>query len=413
MKILMCHKFHFLSGGAERYLFDLREGLSKLGHTVIDFSTENTRNEYSVYSGYFVKGINFSKISLRKPLYNIKATLNFIYSLKAKKNIARLIDDFKPDVAHIHNIYHHLSISILDILRNKKIPVIMTLHDYKLICPNYSLFSNNEICERCKKYNYYNAIIYKCVKKSRLASILACLEMYFCKMLKIYENNIDVFIAPSRFIQNKLVDFGIDRKKIFYLPHAINLNLFEPNFEPGEYIVYFGNICYRKGTHLLLTVAKQFKHIPLKVIGEGPYKRVLQQQVSEYNLKNVELLGYKPVNELIDVVSKALLVVIPSLWYEVAGLTIYEAFALGKCVVASDIGGIPEIVKDGINGILFQPGDEQDLLEKIVYLLNNPHKIKELGRNGFKTINEHNNPASHYQTLVSIYNGVIDKHKSG
>lgn len=408
----MCNKFHFIKGGTERYLFDLCEGLKGLGHTVIDFSTSDKRNSYSEYSDYFSEGNNFSRGLKLNDILHIKKTLNFIYSFPARRNIKHLIERYTPDVAHIHNIYHHISSSIVHSLRSKNIPIIMTLHDYKLICPNYSLFTNDEVCERCKKYNYYNAIIYKCIKDSWLASIFICLEMYFCKILKIYENNVDLFIVPSRFIQNKLYDFGIDRKKIFYLPHAIDLNHFKPNYGLGKYILYFGGIYFKKGVHLLLTVAKQFEDIPIKIIGEGPYEKDLRKLIGRYSLRNVELLGYKSVNELTNFVAGALLVLIPSLWYEVVGLTIYEAFASGKCVVASNIGGIPEIVKDGINGILFDPGDEHDLLKKIRYLLDNTEKIKEFGSNGFEMIKKYNDRSTHYQTLVSIYKAVINKYKS-
>lgn len=408
----MCNKFHFIRGGTERYLFDLSEGLKKLGHTVINFSTKDKRNFYSEHSDYFIEGSDFSKDLELDDIADARKALNFIYSFPARKNIECLIERYEPDVAHIHNIYHHISSSIIHSLRKKGIPIVMTVHDYKLICPNYTLFMNNKVCERCKKYNYYNAIIYKCIKNSTLASILACFEMYFCKTLKIYENNIDLFIAPSKFIQNKLVDFGIDRERIFYLPYAINLNHFRANFEPGEYILYFGNIHFRKGVHQLLTVGKQFKHIPIKIIGEGPYKEALQQFISKYSLSNVELLGYRPIEELITFISRALLVIVPSLWYEVMGLSIYEAFASGKCVVASNIGAIPEIVKDDVNGVLFNPLDEQELLEKIEYLLNNPLKIKELGKNAFEMINEYNNPINHYQTLLSIYYNLLNKNKN-
>lgn len=408
----MCNKFHFIVGGTERYLFDLSEGLKRLGHTIIDFSTKNRGNFYSEYSDYFVEGSDFSKGLRLNSISDARKAINFIYSFQARKNIECLIERYRPDVAHIHNIYHHISSSIIHSLRKKGIPVLMSVHDYKLICPNYSLFTNNELCERCKKYNYYNAIIYKCIKESRIASILTCLEMYFCKILKIYEKNVDLFIAPSKFIQNKLVDFGIDREKIFYLPYAINLNRFRVNFEPGEYILYFGNIYYKKGVHRLLAVAKQFKHIPIKIIGEGPYKKALQQLISEYNLSNVEFLGHRPIDELISFIPGARLVIVPSLWYEVAGLTIYEAFASGKCVVASNIGAIPEIIKDGVNGILFNPFDEQNMLEKIEYLLNSPQKIKELGKNAFDMINEYNNPIYHYETLLSVYNNLLNKNKN-
>jgi glycosyltransferase involved in cell wall biosynthesis len=412
MKILMCNKFHFIHGGAERYLFDISEELKKSRHTIIDFSTKDRRNFYSEYSDYFIEGSDFSENLKLVGIADIKQAINFIYSFPARRNIESLIGRYRPDIAHIHNIYHHLSSSIIHSLRKKSIPMVMTVHDYKLICPNYTLFAKNKICERCKRHNYYNAIKYKCIRNSALASILACFETYFCKILKIYESNIDLFITPSRFMQNKLVDFGMDKKKVFYLPYAINLSRFRVNFEPGEHILYFGNMHYRKGVQRLLTIAKQFKNIPIKIIGDGPYKKVVQQLVGDHNLTNVELVEHKPINELIDFVSRALLVIMPSLWYEVAGLTIYESLASGKCVVASNIGAIPEIIKDGVNGVLFNPEDENDILKKIGYLLDSPERIKELGRNGLEMINRYNNLGRHCQTLIEIYDDVINRYQT-
>lgn len=410
MKILMCHKFHFLAGGAERYLFDLRKGLSKLGHTVIDFSTQNVRNEYSDYSGYFVKGINFSEISTRRPIYNIKAALNFIYSFEAKENIERLIDDFKPDVAHIHNIYHHLSASVLDILRKRRIPIIMTLHDYKLACPNYSLFIQGMPCERCKHKKYFNAIIHKCLKDSYMASILACLEMYFCNTFKIYENNVDLFIAPSIFTKNKMIDFGIDAKKIHHLPYVIDLECFMPDFENGKYILYFGSLSHKKGVQTLLKSATYLKNLPIKIIGDGPQRAELEQLAHKERLLNVEFLGYKQGDELARFIRDAIFVVVPSEWYEVSGLNIYESFASGKCVIGADTGGIPELIEDGYTGLLFRSGDPNDLVRKIFYLTQHPQRIEEWGRNAYRKIHNLNNPLSHYQELLNIYDNPISKY---
>jgi glycosyltransferase involved in cell wall biosynthesis len=408
MKILMCNKFHYFVGGTERYLFDLSGVLNKLGHTIIHFSTKDGKNLYSEYSDYFVENSVFSD-NFWLSLLNPGKAINFIYSFPARKSIESLIERFRPDVAHLHNIYHHLSSSIVHSLKRNNIPVVMTVHDYKLICPNYSLFTDGKVCNRCKGKNYYNAIIHKCLKNSRLASALACLEMYFCKILKVYENNVDLFIVPSRFMQNKLLDFGLNKEKVYYLPEAINLSRFRVNFEHGDYILYFGSLHYKKGVHSLLRVAKKFKNITVKMIGEGPFKEELQQLIAEDALSNVELLGYKQVDELADFISGALIIVVPSLWYEVMGLTIYEAFASGKCVVASDIGAIPEIVKDNVNGILFNPLKGDDLLKKIEYLLNNPTRIKELGSNAFEMINGHNNLFNHSQKLLSIYNDLLKK----
>ena len=413
MNILMCNKFYFPRGGTERYLFSICKGLENLGHRILTFSMRNKNNLDSEFSGYFIEEIDLSKKLQVRDIFEFRKILNFIYSFPAKSKIEQLIKKYSPDVAHLHNIYHHISSSIIHPLKKNNIATVMTLHDYNLICPNYSLFSGLKLCERCKKTNFYEAVINKCVKNSRLASLLACFEMYFCRISRIYENQIDMFIAPSRFLQNKYIEFGIDRKKIVFLPHAIDLKHFSPHFEPGQYILYFGDIQYRKGVHLLLTIAKHFKHVPLKIIGSGLQEKFMREVVSKDNLTNVEFLGYKSEENLAESIANALFVIVPSLWHEVAGLAIYEAFASGKCVVAAHRGGIPEIVRNDINGILFDPEDEQGLLAKIRELMDNQGRIEELGRNGFESIKSINDPTKHHQMLESIYADAIKKHKKG
>jgi len=394
MNILMCNKFNFIKGGAERYLFDLKSGLRRLGHSVIDFSVLSPRNEYSEYSAYFVKEKAFSS-----PI----AALDFIYSFEASRKIGFLIDKFKPDVAHIHNIYHQISSSILYTLRRKKVPVVMTLHDYKLICPNYSLFSGGNFCQKCKSGGYYNAFARKCLKNSYMASFLVCLEMYITKLFKVYESSVALFIAPSKFMLNKAVEFGIDKRKISYLPYAIDLEQFSPGALNGGYILYFGDISEKKGVASILDCARQFPGTAIKIAGDGSDKDKYEHYCSDHGLKNVEFLGYKTRPELIPVIRGALFVVVPSKWPEVCGLVIYESFSCGKCVIASNIGGIPEFVEDKSTGLLFQPENQRDYLDKVDYLLRYPEERRRLGDNAREKIAYFNNRSRHYQELIKIY----------
>ncbi len=217
MKILFVNKFYYLKGGAERYYFDLKNLFEREGHKVIPFSMEDKKNFKSDYSKYFV-----SNVELEKPgfsLKDLKTAGRIIYSFEAKKKIEELIKKEKPEIAHINNIYHQISPSILTVLKKYKIPMVQTLHDYKLICPIYILYSKGGICERCKKYRYYHCTFRKCTKNSRGASLINTKEMYWHKFLKIYENNIDLFISPSNFLRNKILEWGmIKPKKIIVLP---------------------------------------------------------------------------------------------------------------------------------------------------------------------------------------------------
>jgi glycosyltransferase involved in cell wall biosynthesis len=408
MKILMCNKFHFIFGGTERYLFDLCDGLGGLGHSVIHFSTREARNFDSLWSDYFIEQVAYDELSKKDLFSNIKNACNFIYSFKAKRKIGSLIDQYQPQIAHIHNIYHQISPSILHVLKKKRIPVIMTLHDYKLICPSYNLFSKGSICEKCKGARYYHAFFNRCLKESVAASLLGCLEMYFHKLLNIYSNNVDLFIVPSRFVYNKMIEFGVNPKKVMFIPYAINIDKFKPNFEPGSYILYSGRLIVEKGVITLLKSLKLFPDLPVKILGEGPQRSELEKFMHEEGIKNVEFLGYKNKDELSLIIRNSLCVVVPSEWYEPAGLVVYEAFAAGKCVIASRVGGIPELVEDGVNGLLFEPANFYDLADKIRYIIEHPQKAKEWGKNGFEKIHRFNDPIRHCQIITDLYSRVIN-----
>ncbi len=399
MKILLCNKFIFNRGGTERYLLDLRDGLRERGHQVIDFAARNTNNLPSQYSDYFV----------RSP--NLKHALDSIYSFEAKRNITRLIKDSRPEIAHIHNIYHQISSSILYPLKKSGIPVVMTMHDYKLVCPNYSLFVNKSICQKCIGGNYYNAVKYRCLKDSYLISLLAYLEMSFCKIFKIYERNVDLFIAPSKFMFNKMIEAGINRQKVRYLPYIIKKPLNGHDFSKGEYILYMGSLADKKGVDLLIESAQNFRRIPIKIAGDGHKRNELESQVKRLGLTNIDFLGHKSKEDLAGIIKDAVFVVVPSKWHEVSGLVVYESFALGKCVVASRIGGIPELIDDGVNGLLFESGNIDDLSKKIRFLLDNPVKREDLAKAAFNKFSKINNEETHYKELLGIYGELINDRK--
>ena len=191
--------------GAERYVFELTGLLEKHGHEVIPFAMEHEKNYPSIYSDYFVKKIDYPELLKQKPDLGTQLRLleRLLYSSEAKENITRLIRDVRPDVVHIHGISHEMSPSILDAIKSFQIPTVQTVHDYVLLCPNTSFISQDEVCERCKKHRYYNVVLHRCKRNSYRASLLACLEHYFQNVLNIYEKNIDLFIAPGKYLQNK------------------------------------------------------------------------------------------------------------------------------------------------------------------------------------------------------------------
>jgi len=406
----MVNKFYFIKGGSERYFFELSNILMEHGHEVIPFAMKHPDNYFSKYEKYFVDNIEFNlESNLEKLKNSLKISGRIIYSLHARKRIEQLIKKTKPDIAHLHMIDHQLSPSILHSLKKYKIPVIMTIHQAKLICPNYRLFNwhTKQICEKCLDGHYYHPFFEKCHKDSRMAGLLIGMEAYLHKMMKIYENNVDIFHVPSKFLAAKFIQAGIDKKKIEQLYYTIRIDQYTPNFESGDYFVYFGRLEEAKGLETLLRAVKKVAMSRLFIIGQGYYKKELEEFVAKLNIKNVEFLGAKWNDELRRIVSNSKFVIVPSEYYDNSPLVIYESYALGKPVIGSSIGGIPELIDSEKTGLLFTPGDSEELAEKINFLLSHPKLVKEYGINARKKAEQEFSPRFHYQEMYKKYQRLL------
>jgi glycosyltransferase involved in cell wall biosynthesis len=403
MKILLINKFFYRKGGAETVFFDTAKLLQDKGHEVSFFSMHHKNNEKSAYEKYFISNVDYESYSLKN---SIQSSGRILYSIEAIRNIEKLIDDEKPDIVHLHNIYHQISPSFFSVLKKKKIPIVMTLHDYKLVCASYSMLNNLQVCELCRNGKYYNCFIKGCVKNSRAKSLLNTIEMYLHhKIIHVY-NLVDCYISPSQFLKNKVMEMGFSGK-IKYLPNFIQLAHFKPQYDWKEQsFVYFGRLSHEKG---LLTMIKAVKdlNVKLKIIGDGPQNDVLQSIVRNKNIQNISFLGFKSGNELKDEIGKSMAVIVPSEWYENNPMSVIEAFALGKPVIGARIGGIPELVIDDETGLTFEAGSEWDLREKISNLLNNLNAISKMGRNARFYAESRLSEETHYQGLMDVYHSAI------
>jgi len=406
MKILQINKFLYHRGGAETHLFDLIELLKSHGQEVGFFSTQSEKNITTPFNRYFIP---YTEMHDQKSwLGKAKTFFNLLYSRTAAKKMEELLKDFHPDVVHLHNIYHHISPSILPVLKRHHIPVIMTLHDYKLISPNYRLFDRGQICECVKGGKFYNCIKHKCVFNEFLPSLGATIEMYLHQWLKIYENNVDLYIAPSQFLKDKMVEFGQDAKKIVVLPNFINLHT-TTTLALGNYLLYTGRLVEEKGLITLLDAAKLIPEVPIHIMGTGPLHNALFNKITLEQINNVKLLGYKSGDEWQRELDNARAYVLPSIWYENHPISILEASSRGKITFASKVGGLPEIITDGVDGMLFTMGDAEELANKVKSVWNNDNKLKQMGEAAKKRVQEQNNPEKYYQKILEIYERVIRK----
>ncbi len=412
MNILMINKFYFERGGAERYVFELTKLLEEKGHRVIPLAMKHGENLATKYEKYFVSEI------ATKPSWhiwqNLRTVFRFFWSFEAQRKLKKLIKDVsrrdastsreKIDVAHIHNIYHQISPSILPVLKKNKIPIVMTVHDYKLISPNYNLYLNGRVYNKICGRKYGRCLRDKCVNKSFVQSLICFLEMWWHhKILKVYEKSVDVFIAPSKFVKEKLVAGGYDKNKVKVVPHFVeasehqNLRMSE---EEEKYILYFGRLSEEKGIDVLIKAMQQLPNVKLKIVGEGPSEIKLKTQLTKLKVKNVELLGYKNKDELREIIAGAELVVMPSLAPESFGLSALEAMALGKVVVASKIGTLPELVD---KEFLVKSGQVKELIDKISDLTKQPDYVKMKGYQNRERVEQMYGPKQHYQQIMAVY----------
>jgi glycosyltransferase involved in cell wall biosynthesis len=400
MRVLLVNKFFFLKGGSEASFFNTASILKKNGHIVSFFSMDHPENRQSPYAKHFVSHVDYEgPRSLSKTL---KASLQILYSREARTKLERLLDEERPDVVHLHNIHHQISPSILFTLKKYDLPVIMTLHDYKMVCPVYTLISKGQICERCKNKNFYHCTVLRCSKNSLAKSLLNTLEMYLHHSLMHVYDSVDTFISPSLFLKTKLEDMGF-KKRIVHLPHFIDSDRFAPSYSwENPSLVYFGRLSKEKGIFTLLQAIKGLS-VECRIYGDGPEKKNIIQWIADKNLTNVQLCGHVSQERLKTEIQKAMFVVLPSEWYENSPFSVHESFALGKPVIGSRIGGIPEIVQDEKNGLTFEPGNAEDLRKNILYLLSNSERIRGLGENARCHVEKNYSPEKYYETLIKIY----------
>ncbi len=410
MNILICNKYFFTTGGPERYMFQLMKLLQDKGHKALPFSINFTQNEPTEYKKYFAS----PPLGLDNPKYeNANASLidkiRFLfracYSLEAKRKVANIAKIEKIDVAYLLNICNYLSPSIIDGLKKKGIPVVMRLSDYNLFCPEYHFYRNGKVCMLCND-SLFNAVRYRCCKGSLGLSLAKASVVFFHRILKIY-NKVDAFITPSLKMREEMLKHGFPSNKIIPLNSFINLKEYQPSYKNKGYILYFGRLSREKG---LLTLIKAFSNlkndIHLTIAGSGDHEEELKKFSQDNNIKNIEFKGFLDQTELIKLIQHAIFTVIPSLWFDNSPMSIYESFAVGKPVIASDIAGISEIVDHKVNGLLFQIGNSEDLAEKMDYLLDNRQKVMEMGKNARYKAETKFSPQTHYETLIKIFNNL-------
>jgi len=399
MRILFCNKYNYPFSGTEVYLFELMDLLRAHGHDVAMFSMQDSRGERSLYDEHFVPAIDFrKKAGISRKILN---AAHAIYSIEARRRLRAMLREFRPDVAHIRNIYHHLSPSILWELKAHDIPVLYHLNDFKLLCPAYNLVSKGEACERCKGGVFWHILPSKCYRGLAERCTLVA-EAYVHRVLGTYRKCVDLFLAPSQFVKQKFEEHGWNECEFEVLPHFQRVH--DPkSIADNAPLLYVGRLSAEKGVDDLIRAMQRVPHLHLRIAGGGPVRNELENFASRLQLKNVEFVGQVTAEERDRLISESQFTVLPSHAYETLGKTILESYGLGRAVVASDTGSRREFVTPGETGLLYRCGDVDALANAIRCMADNPERTKKMGCNGWERVRKDHAPEQYYEKVMEIY----------
>ena len=400
MKILLINTRHFFGGGDSTYTFNLADMLRQKRHEVAFFAMQDGRNLPDSNSDVFVSHIDFKELNQNKSIFTgFKVASRVIYSKEAREKFSKLLDRFKPDIVHLQNIHGHITPSAIFEAKKRNLPMVWTLHDYKMVCPNthFLIDATNEICEACDKGHFYQAVLKRCKKGSLLASTMACMEAYVHRIIGL-RNLPNYFVTPSAFLRNKLIERGFSPNKIIHIPLFLPDAIFDDAGHDGGYFLFIAKLEPLKGIYPLLEASRQAPDVRLKIAGRAD--DAVFRQLPKLLSTNAEYIGMKQGDELRELVLRARAIVLPSLWYENQPFSILEAFVAGKPVIASDLGGMIELVKNGERGILVPPGDVKALAEAMDWMNAHPLKTKEMGERARVYASAIHSSAAHYKKLM-------------
>ncbi len=402
MKILIVNKFHYLKGGSEKYYFELAKLLQEKGHEVAFFSMQNEKNVETGCKEYFVPQIDLNNSSKLK-------AFDVIYSKENKKIMEKALDDFKPDIVHLNNFQRQLSASIIDPIKKRNIPIVFTAHDVQAICPAITMLDQNKnICEDCMRGKYVNCIKKKCNKGSTLKSIIGAIEGKYYRNKKIYSKKIDYIITPSEFYRKKFIEDGIDENKIEAIHNFVDMNLYDLDTKDEGYALYFGRLSKEKGVLNLIEAFSKIEQGKLYIAGEGEEKENIEKFIKENNLQEkISLLGFLNQDEMKKKIKNCKFVVVPSIWYENCPYSVMETLAIGKPVIGSNIGGIPELVQNNKNGYVYEYNNTQELSDKMKQLFENQKIVDEFSKNAKEIAKELYSKEIYYKRIEKIYSNLV------
>jgi glycosyltransferase involved in cell wall biosynthesis len=395
--LLSVNNYYYSRGGAETVFLGHNQLFRELGWDVVPFAMTHRNSLATPWSKYFVDELEFGErySFVQKLIHSTRV----VYSFEARNKLARLLEVARPDICHAHNIYHHISPSILGLLKKRGVPVVLTLHDLKIACPAYNMLANDGICERCKGGRLYNVVRHRCIKGSAALSTVVMAEAILHKLLGSYRTCVSRFVVPSRFYIEKFLQWGWAASKLQHVPNFVQSERYAPRYQPGDAFLYVGRLSKEKGLATLIRAAAMSQS-RVMIAGTGPQLDELRSLALQSGA-NVAFLGYLGGEQLHDAIRSARAIVLPSEWYENAPMSLLEAYALGKPVIGARIGGIPELLREDETGIGFESGNPSSLASALRAMTERPDpRVEAMGRAGRRWV-ENEFTATLYRDRIS------------
>ena len=399
MKIAIVNKYLRPKGGADVCALAQARLLKDHGHEVVLMGMPPAEGEALNHPVYEVTPVDYqADMGIAE---RCRAALGLIYSRTARRRLDELIRRESPDLIHFHNVYHQLSPSVIDAAAERRVPCVMTLHDYKVTCPVYTHYRDGNVCEQCRGRRFTNCLRFRCNNGSVIQSALNAVETWLHhRHLNIY-GGVDLYISPSRFLREKVHELGFSGR-IAHLSNFVDLRDFTARYGwDRRRIAYFGRLSEEKGLLTLLRAVRGLS-VELLLIGTGPVEDALRARAREWSMENVRFAGYRTGEDLRGLVGGSMLTVLPSEWYENNPRSVMESFALGTPVIGARIGGIPELV-GGSRGACFEPGEVGDLRAAISRLVCSPNTLREMGKAARAFAEKRCGRDVHYSSLMDIY----------
>jgi glycosyltransferase involved in cell wall biosynthesis len=389
VKILVVHNAYQQRAGEDAVVGAEVRLLEANGHAVVRYKRDN------------------DELQGRSVLGGIAAGIETVWSSRSFREVRDLIGKDRPDVAHFHNTFPLISPSAYYPCAQARVPVVQTLHNYRLWCPAAKFLRDGKVCEACLGRNAWPGVVYGCYRGSRAATAATAAMLAVHRGMGSWQTKVDVYIALSEFARRKFIEGGLPAERIVVKPNFV-AGVLAPKTAPGGYVLFVGRLSEEKGLQLLLSAWRgMHTKIPLRIAGDGPLLEKLSREIGESSLVHIELVGRRTPDEVRALMHGARFLVFPSMWYEGFPMTIVEAFASGLPVLATRLGSMAEIVQDGVTGLHFEPGNAADLAAKVTWAWNHPEELARMGRAARAEYEAKYQPSTNYEMLMDIYRGAM------